>query len=158
MRKMSEQDHLLCTLQANIFEESLSYSKSSSAVFVRRFMRSQVASRMDNGSFAFESNQPAAVISEVESEYNEKAYGSQQYSRNEMHWIGYFYRALCQTTGMSSKAAYRIIGARELKGLYIAYHTLDVEQAVERVLEAKGMNKESQIERGVRILRAIRGL
>ena len=48
-----------------------------------------------------------------------------------MYWTGYLYR-------------------------YWAYHSLDPEQAIERIKEAKGLTEENQIKRGVEILRRIR--
>lgn len=75
-----------------------------------------------------------------------------------MYWMGYFYRCWCCLTGDSSKAVYSIIGARELRSLYYPYHSLDTRQAVERVMEAKGLLGQSQIERGVILLKKIRGL
>lgn len=57
---------------------------------------------------------------------------------------------------MSSKQLYRIIKPEELERLYYPYHSLDPEQAIERIKEAKRLTEEDQIKRGVEILRQIR--
>ena len=158
MRAMDELDRKLCSVQAALFERSLAASPGSSASFVRRFMRSPLAQRIDSGSFPFESDELHVLIEEVDSHYTAAPYGSEKYTANEMHWMGYLYRCLCQITGKPSKEVYRLIGARELRTLYYPYHSLDPEQAAERILEAKGLLGVSHIERGVRILKAIRGI
>lgn len=158
MTRLDEFGRKLCAVQAEIFSTSTTKSESGSAVFVRRFMRSGLAKRVDAGSFLFESTSPEHAVEAVDAEFGGKPYGSETYSREEMYWMGYFYRAFCIVTGKPSKAAYSIIGARELRGLYLPYHSLDIEQAVERVLEAKGLSCDDQISRGVSILKRIRSL
>jgi hypothetical protein len=52
---------------------------------------------------------------------------------------------------------YKIIKPNELKRLYFSYHSLDPAQAIERILESKGISSEDDmISRGVEILRRIR--
>lgn len=158
MKHMSQEERELCAWQAGVFEASVTASADSSAVFVRRFMRSDIAKRMDSGAYAAVATQPKAAVREVDAPYRNEGYGSEKYSRNEMYWMGYFYRCFCCVTGKSSKETYRYIGARELRGLYYPYHSLEAEQAVERVLEAKGIGASSQIEQGVQILKELRGI
>ena len=47
---------------------------------------------------------------------------------------------------------------KELRGLFLPYHTLSPEQAIERILEAKGMifNSEDEIDRQFEIYKRIR--
>ncbi|WP_165171030.1 hypothetical protein [Adlercreutzia sp. ZJ242] len=158
MIELSEAQRKLCRTQADIFEASTRLSTSGSAVFVRRFMRSDLARRMDEGGFPFESNSLEQIIETVEASYAAGPYGSETYSANEMHWMGFFYRCWCCATGSSSKSAYAAIGARELRRLYYPYHSLDPTQAVERVMEAKRMSREQGIERGVEVLKVIRNI
>ena len=49
-----------------------------------------------------------------------------------------------------------MIKPEELRKLYFPYHSLDSEQAIERIKESKGMVEEDEIKRGVEILRRIR--
>lgn len=164
-RQVDELDRMLCSIQARIFERSIEKSASGSAVFVRRFMRSGVAERMDGGGYLFESTTDDQVIEDVEAAYGDKPYGSEKYSPDEMYWMGYVYRYWCCWTGQSSKAVYRSIGARELRSLYYPYHALDVPQAIERIWEAKELpipfdllDEGEKIARGVEALKRIRGL
>ncbi|MGN0038170.1 MAG: hypothetical protein ACI36Y_03415 [Coriobacteriales bacterium] len=156
MRGLDEAGRKLCKAQAEVFAASTRASESSSAVFARRFMRSELARRLDAGSFMFEAGSAEECVREVEAAYGGKPYGSERYSADEMYWMGYFYRVYCLSTGSSSAAAYAVVGARELRSLYYPYHSLDIEQAVQRVREAKGVSDEDLVAKGVAILKRIR--
>ena len=55
MRKISKDGVILCTLQAETFENSVEKMDTSSEIFIRRFMKSEIAKRFDNESI-LESN------------------------------------------------------------------------------------------------------
>ncbi len=159
MRKIDRDGLLLCDMQANTFELSCDLTTTSSEVFVRRFMNSQVAKTMDNEFFLQTNMQPKDVLNDIEEQYGVSKYGSVKYTHNEMYWIGYLYRYFSYTYELSSIQVYKIIKPKELRGLFLAYHTLDVAQAIERILEAKGIlsDSENEIQRQYRIFREIRG-
>ena len=50
MKRMNKDGVLLCELQATAFEKSIDKMESSSEIFIRRFMRSRIAKRLDDGS------------------------------------------------------------------------------------------------------------
>ena len=50
MKKMDKDGMLLCELQAKTFELSLKLTETSSEIFIRRFMNSDVAKMLDNTS------------------------------------------------------------------------------------------------------------
>lgn len=154
MKKIDEFGLDLCKAQAKLFVDSLSYVKCSSSVFLRRFMNSLVAKRMDKGSFLFESSTSESIFAEIEEEFGEIEYGKAKFSDIEIYWIGYIYRYWCYTLEKTSKQVYRIIKPMELRDLYYPYHSLDCQAAIERILEAKGISSEDYISRGVEILRS----
>ena len=73
-----------------------------------------------------------------------------------MHWIGYIYRYWAYTYEKSSKQLFKYIKSEKLRNLYFPYHSLDPAQAIERILEAKGIDNYDQIARGVEIVRRVR--
>ena len=77
----------LCKIQAKIFEESLNEFTGSSAVFIRRFMNSKVAQRMDNVSFLFESDNTKNLFIEIDEEFGNSSYGSENIIK--MNFIGW---------------------------------------------------------------------
>ena len=155
MRKLDDIGLKLCRMQAEIFEESVSLTDCSSPVFLRRFMYSDVASRMDSIGFLFESCDTKAVFKDIENQFGETNYGKERYSVNELYWMGYLYRYWCYTFEKTSRQVYKIMKPKELRGLYYPYHSLDPAQAIDRILEAKQMKEEDLTRRGVEILREI---
>ena len=53
---------------------------------------------------------------------------------------------------------YKIVKPKELKGLFLPYHTMDPSQAIERILEAKGLfiDEKMELERQYEIFKRIR--
>ena len=158
MRKMDQDGLLLCDLQGNAFELSIQLTSTSSEIFMRRFMNSKVVKMIDNGSILQMNIQPKEIIERVEEEYKKSNYGSVKYTKNEMYWIGYLYRYFSYTYELPSTRVYKIVKPKELRGLFLPYHTLSPEQAIERILEAKGMifNSEDEIDRQFEIYKRIR--
>ena len=139
MKRMNKDGVLLCELQATAFEKSIDKMESSSEIFIRRFMRSRIAKRLDDGSVLESNIQAEDILQLVNEEYGFSNYGSVKYTRNEMYWIGYVYRYFSYTYDLLSSQVYKIIKPKELRGLFLPYHTLDPSQAIERILEAKGL-------------------
>lgn len=155
MRNIDETGIKLCRLQGKLFEDSLSLTECSSAIFIRRFMNSDVAMRLDNGSFLFESVGSSAIVTELDNQYGRSEYGNERYSKEELYWIGYVYRYWVYVHEKSSKSIYKIISSKEMRNLYYPYHSLDPKMAIERILEAKNAVEVDQIEKGVQILKGI---
>ena len=126
MRKMDKDGLLLCDLQGSAFELSVELTSTSSEIFMRRFMNSKVAKMIDNESVLQMNLQSKDIIKRVEEEYKESKYGSVKYTKNEMYWIGYLYRYFSYTYELSSTQVYKIVKPKELRGLFLPYHTLGV--------------------------------
>ncbi len=155
MRTIDEMGNKLCRAQAELFVSTITLTNCSSAVFLRRFMYSAVAKRMDYGSFLFEASTNESILAEIEEEFGKTQYGKVKYTENELYWMGYLYRYWCYTYEKTSRQVYRIIKPTELRELFFPYHSLDNAAAIERILEAKNSREEDMIERGVEILRRI---
>lgn len=156
MREMDHYGLQMCKFQGELFEESLRKTECGSKVFLRRFMLSDLAERMDKYGFLFEATDVGDALLEIETQYGPTAYGQIKFGEEALYWTGYLYRYWAYISGMSSKQLYRIIKPEELNKLYYPYHSLDPEQAIARIMEAKGLTEEDQIKRGVEILRRIR--
>lgn len=68
MKKIDEEGLKLCALQAEVFVNSLTEMQCSSPIFIRRFMNSNVASRMDGRGFLLEATDAASILNEVDSQ------------------------------------------------------------------------------------------
>lgn len=158
IKKINRDGLLLCELQAKAFENSIDQMESSSEIFIRRFMKSKIAKRLDNQSILDSNIQANDILTLVDAEYGATDYGSVKYTHNEMYWIGYIYRYFSFTYDLSSSQVYKIIKPKELRGLFLPYHTMDPSQAIERILEAKGMfiDEETELQRQYEIFKRIR--
>ena len=158
MKKMDKDGLLLCDMQAKAFELSVTAQDTSSEVFIRRFMNSEVAKLLDNKAVLQQNTQAADLLSFIDEEYGKSDYGSVKYTPNELYWIGYLYRYFAYTYEKSSLQVYKIVKPKELRGLFLPYHTMDPAQAIDRILEAKGLaiDSESEEKRQYEIYKRIR--
>ena len=158
MKKINKDGLLLCELQATAFENSADKMDSSSEIFIRRFMKSKIAKRLDNESVLESNIQANDILQLVDEEYGVSNYGSIKYTRNELYWIGYVYRYFAITYELTSAQVYRIVKPKELRRFFLPYHTMDPSQAIERILEAKGLllDENMELERQYKIFKRIR--
>lgn len=156
MRTIDNNGLILCDLQSELFEKSLSLD-CSSEIFIRRFMHSKIVKQFDSTQILDDTLTIPDIYEQLINEYGYSSYGSVKYSKNELYWIGHVYRYFCYTYEISSKQAYKIIKPKELRSLFLAYHTFDTRQAIERILEAKNIDLDKDYnEAGIQILRRIR--
>ena len=146
MKKIDNDGLILCEIQAEAFELSGTAQNTSSAVFIRRFMNSDVARQLDNMSVLQSNTQPADILKLIDEEYGKSEYGSDKYSPDELYWIGYIYRYYAYTYDKTSRQVYRIVKPKELRDLFLPYHTMDPAQAIDRILEAKGLANDDACE------------
>lgn len=158
MRKISKDGLILCELQAETFEKSIDMMESSSEIFIRRFMRSEIAKKFDNESILESNLQSNDILDLINEEYGVSNYGSVKYSKNEIYWIGYVYRYFAFTYEITSAQVYKIVKPKELRGLFLPYHTMDPAQSIERILEAKGLltDESEELKRQYEIFKRIR--
>lgn len=158
MKAFDKDGLLLCNLQATTFEMSIETESISSEVFIRRFMNSQVAKDLDNESALQTSIQPQTIFDRLEEQYGSLNYGSVKYNKNEIYWIGYIYRYFSYTYELSSVRVYKTIKPKELRELFVPYHSMDPSQAIERILEAKNLifDEKKELERQYNIFKKIR--
>ena len=158
IRKIDSEGLLLCNLQAKTFERSREMETCSSEIFIRRFMNSQVAKTLDSGAILERPATPEGLLEELDAQYGPSSYGTVQYTANELYWIGYLYRYFSYTYEKSSVQVYKTVKPKELRKLFLPYHTMDCSQAIERILEAKGLllSEEEELERQYQIFKKIR--
>ena len=158
MRKIDNDGLILCEIQAKAFELSATAQDTSSEVFIRRFLNSDAAKKMDNLAVLQSNTQAADLLNLIDEEYGKSEYGSVKYSVNELYWIGYIYRYYAYTYDKTSKQVYKTVKPKELRGLFLPYHTMDPAQAIDRILEAKGLANDGADEekRQLEIFKRIR--
>lgn len=142
MKEFDQIGFMLCELQAKTFERSVDFVPYSSELFINRFMNSEIITLLDNTAILFLDLWEQDFLDRVEEEYGKSSQDhSIKYSKNKMFWMGYIYRYFSYTYQKTSKEAYKIMKPKELKQVYLGYHTMDPAQAIERILEAKELDK-----------------
>lgn len=158
MKSMNKQGRELCEIQAKLFEQSISKLEMSSEVFVRRYMNSKIVKELDSLAFLEDTKTIEDIFDSLDEQYGPSTYGSVKYHRDIMYWCGYLYRYFSYCYEISSKQAYKILPLKYVAGTYLSYHTLDISQAINRLLETKNLNyDEAQMNKnGVSILKRIK--
>lgn len=156
MRDMDGNGLMLCKMQARMFSDSLKETECSSPVFIRRFMNSDFVTHLDSGYYLCECSAPDEPFLALEEQYGRSEYGKIKYFEDQLYWIGYMYRYWCYTREMSSKRLYKFVKPNTLREVYLPYHTLDPDNALERIKEAKGIEDDCDIiARGVECARRL---
>ncbi|MCQ2742951.1 MAG: antitoxin [Bacilli bacterium] len=154
MKKIDDLGYELCKYQASLFEHSGSLSNCSSSYFYKQFMNSELAKRIDSNGFLFESLDIEAALDELKKE-KDLTKGKTKVPLAIMSWIGYMLRYWAYTYEISSKRIFSNIKINELERLYEAYHSLDVEEAVKRISDSKGMKYAGIFEDELYLIRQI---
>lgn len=121
----------LCDIQGRLFELSAD-AKLESAVFIKIFMQSEVASALDSSYNRMQWAGEEYLLEELQDEYrNELIFGGEQFSKDMLFWIGYLYRYWHYYTGESSKSIYKQAPCAVMKRNYMMFHTVDPQIAVD---------------------------
>lgn len=123
----------LCDMQGKLFEMSASEGYSSEA-FIKTFMQSQTAADLD---MVFNHMQWAGqgyIIDRLKEENASTLVMDDKLFDNEtLYWSGYLYRYWHFYTGESSKEIYKQAPATVMRSMYLMYHTMSPEMAIDRL-------------------------
>lgn len=125
----------LCDTQGQLFELSGENGYDSEA-FIKVFMTSQVSADMDKEFHHVQWAGKAYILSRMEEELKEQLTKSGElYDKETLYWTGYIYRYWNFYTGESSREIYRQAPAKTMKAVYLMYHTMSPEMAIDRLKE-----------------------
>ena len=152
MRKLDFNEYKTCQIVARIFEKSIDLSNQSSPIFIRRFLTYDGTKCFFDKTYLYLSCNENDIINEINEKYESDS-KNVMYSKEEMYWIGYVYTAICYLYNLNSKAIYKKIPAKEIVKYYRIYHTFDIEEASERMMENIGYENLDYRSWGVKILK-----
>ncbi len=105
--------------------------------FIKTFMNSNIARYMDKKiNFYQWAGKKYLIEALIDENNNELKSTGRETDEDILYWIGYVYRFWHYYTGETSKEIYIIAPFRLMRGVYLAYHTLSVEMAIDRLKEA----------------------
>ena len=123
----------LCDMQGKLFEMSASEGYSSEA-FIKTFMQSKTAADLD---MVFNHMQWAGqgyIIDRLKEEnVSTLVKDATLYDNETLYWSGYLYRYWHFYTGESSKEIYKQAPANVMRSMYLMYHTMSPEMAIDRL-------------------------
>lgn len=154
MRKLDINEFKLCQIIGKIFEKSINLFNQSSPMFIRRFMTNESTKCFFDKTYLSSSNNDEDII--ISLNYKcEEIKNKLLYNNNQMYWIGYIYGALSFLYNLSSKTIYKLFPAKQIVKYYCIYHTFDIEEASERMMENIGYKEKNAIKDGVMIFKRI---
>lgn len=122
----------LCDIQGRLFELSLAKGYDSEK-FVSAFMTSDVAKHLDSEYNRLQWAGEEYVLEELLSEKGITS--GETIDREMLYWSGYLYRYWHFYTGESSKEIYKQAPIKTMKVVYLMYHTMSPEMAIDRLKE-----------------------
>lgn len=157
MRKFDFNEYKTSKMLALLFEESVDKANFNSSMFIRRFMMSNYTTYFENKSILSLSISINDIIEEINNSY-ESFNKKKLYTKNQMYWIGYIYCGISFLYELSLKSVYKLFPPKEIIKYYNIYHTFDIEEAIERMMENIGYKKKDYTTRGVEILKRLYSL
>lgn len=125
----------LCEMQAELFVQSQEKGYASES-FIKAFMHSDIAEDLD---MPFNHMQWAGthyLMSRMEEEHADELVQGECYDTETLYWAGYLYRYWHIYKGESSREIYRQASAKTMRIVYLMYHTMSPEMAIERLKES----------------------
>ena len=126
----------LCDTQGQLFELAAERGYASET-FIKAYMTSAVAADMDKEFHHIQWAGKAYILSRMEDELSEQLIkGGEIYDKEALYWMGYIYRYWHFYTGESSREIYKQASAKTMNVVYLMYHTMSPEMAIDRLKEA----------------------
>lgn len=139
-KELSSFELQLCDIQGRLFElalkENLEYPD-----FAEKFMNSETARFLD---YPYDRLQWAGeeyILENLMEEAVLKQCRGENYSQEQVYWMGYVYRYWHFYTGETSREIYAQADACQMAGCHLGFHTLDVSMAIE---DLKEIHKQKQ--------------
>ena len=126
----------LCDTQGQLFELAAERGYGSEA-FIKAFMTSQVSADMDKEFHHVQWAGKAYILSRMEDELEDMiTKDGEIYDKETLYWAGYIYRYWSFYTGESSREIYKQAPAKTMNVVYLMYHTMSPEMAIDRLKES----------------------
>ena len=131
----------LCDTQGKLFELSGERGYDSEA-FIKAFMTTDISKDMDKDFHHVQWAGKEYIMSRMEDE-NPDAIDSNGivFDNETLYWTGYIYRYWNIYTGESSKDIYKQAPAKTMQTVYLMYHTMSPELAINRLKESYNEKK-----------------
>lgn len=125
----------LCDMQGKLFEMS-AIEGFSSTTFIKSFMLSKSAADLDKTFNHMQWAGQGYIFDRLRQENADTLEsGGDIYGTETLYWTGYLYRYWHFYTGEASKDIYKQAPASVMRSMYLMYHTMSPEMAIDRLKE-----------------------
>ena len=125
----------LCEMQAQLFVQSRDEGYASEP-FIKAFMNSEIAKDLDKQFHHMQWAGTHYIMSRMEEEHPEALVQGECYDTETLYWTGYLYRYWHIDKGESSREIYKQAPAKTMRIVYLMYHTMSPEMAIERLKDS----------------------
>ena len=125
----------LCEMQAQLFVQSQEKEYASEA-FIKAFMNSDIAEDLDMPFHHMQWAGTHYLMSRMEEEHADELIQGECYDTETLYWAGYLYRYWHIYTGESSREILKQAPAKTMRIVYLMYHTMSPEMAIDRLKES----------------------
>lgn len=154
MRKLDINEFKICQILGRIFQKSITLSNLSSPTFIKRFMNYEGSKCFFDKSYLSLSSNEEDIIFEINALYKESK-SRILYGENQMYWVGYIYGALSFLYDLPAKTVYGYFPGKQIIKYYNIYHTFDIEEAAERMMENINYDNGDYVSKGVRLYKKL---
>lgn len=124
----------LCDIQGRLFELSLKNGYDSPE-FIKAFMNSRAAAALDDTYDRLQWAGEEYILEELDDEVGGLKKAGVEYSNEVLYWAGYLYRYWHYYKEEMSADIYKKADAKMLNECWLAFHTMDVEMAIDDLEE-----------------------
>lgn len=140
MRKFNHEGLLLAEYQGKLFEKS-SELNCSTAIFMRRFLHSNLLKKLDGNNQTLITFDVNEGINSILEQFGDSNYGKIKYSKSALFWIGYMYRYISYTREQSTKFVMSLFNYKQMNDVYYSFHTQDPEWCIQSLLEINNLSE-----------------
>ena len=134
----------LCEMQAQLFVESQEEGYASES-FIKAFMNSDVAKDLDMPFHHMQWAGTHYLMSRMEDEHADELTQGECYDTETLFWFGDHDPSSHIYTGESSRVIYKQAPAKTMRIVYLMYHTMSPEMAIDRLKESYLEKRKSKI-------------
>lgn len=140
MKEMDENGRLLCKFVSSLFEYSVTKKDCSSKTFIKAFVYSSLEKeRLNSPTFLFDSLDVPEAYELIKKE-KKLSRGGEIFPTYVMAWIGYIMKYFNYITGIPMSSLYKKMKPDDFYAIYEAYHSMDNELAIRKILEDRFSN------------------
>ena len=135
-------EQTLCDMQGKLFEMSAAEGFASES-FIKTFMLSDTAADLDKVFHHMQWAGQGYILDRLKEENADTLQtAGAVYDNETLYWAGYLYRYWHFYTGETSKEIYKQAPASVMQTMYLMYHTMSPEMAIDRLKDTYARRHE----------------